>query len=111
MANAPEGGACPPGTVIQLVPAEAMVERRPGWSPATNDWEFFFLRFAADGEVIIEDRGTDDVVNQFGGNCLDCHALAEPRWGFVCEQDHGCDPLPIGEDVIRNFQNADPRCD
>lgn len=111
VANSAEGGIYPPGTVIQLVPGEAMVKRRPGWSPETNDWEFFFLRVAADGAVTIEDRGTTDVVNQFGGNCLDCHRLAEPQWDFVCEQDHGCDPLPINEQVIRNFQDTDPRCD
>lgn len=111
VANAAEGGTYPPGTVIQLVPGEAMVKRRPGWSPETNDWEFFFLRVSADGAVTIEDRGTTDVVNQFGGNCLDCHRLAEPRWDFVCEQDHGCEPLPINEQIIRNLQNTDPRCD
>lgn len=110
VANSAEGGVYPPGTVIQLVPGEAMVKRRAGWNPGTNDWEFFFLRVAGDGTVTIEDRGTDAVFNQFGGNCLDCHALAEPRWDFVCEQDHGCDPLPITEQVIRNFQDTDPRC-
>ncbi len=111
VANSAEGGVYPPGTVIQLVPGEAMVKRRAGWSPETNDWEFFYLRVAADGAVTIEDRGTTDVVNQFGGNCLDCHRLAEPQWDFVCEQDHGCDALPIGEQIIRNLQDTDPRCD
>jgi hypothetical protein len=28
---------------------------------------------------------------------------------FVCEDDHGCAPLPVGDDVITAIQNADPR--
>jgi hypothetical protein len=37
------------------------------------------------------------------------HSLAEPQWDFTCEQDHGCDPLPVGRDVIELVQDADPR--
>ena len=33
----------PVGTILQLVPQEAMVKRRKGFDPATKDWEFFFL--------------------------------------------------------------------
>jgi hypothetical protein len=54
-------------------------------------------------------RGADEVVNRFGGNCASCHSLAEPEFDFVCEQDHGCDPLPIGRGVIIAVQEADPR--
>ena len=42
-ANNPDGGVYPVGTVIQLVPQEAMVKRAAGFDPATNDWEFFSL--------------------------------------------------------------------
>ena len=31
-------------------------------------------------------RGATDVVNQFGGNCLTCHAQAEAKWDMICEQ-------------------------
>lgn len=110
VANDPEGGVYPPGTVIQLVPEEAMVKRRRGWNAATNDWEFFALDVASDGEVTIRDRGAEETVNMFGGNCFDCHALAEPQWDFVCEQDRGCDPLPFDEPTIRSIQDTDPRC-
>jgi hypothetical protein len=48
-------------------------------------------------------------VNRFGGNCFSCHAKADAKWDLVCEQTHGCDPLPIGHDVITAIQNADPR--
>jgi hypothetical protein len=108
VAGSPDGGEYPVGTIIQLVPQEAMVKRRDGFSPATNDWEFYFLSVSADGTVI-ETRGREDVVNRFGGNCASCHSLAEPEFDFVCEQDHGCDPLPIGRDVITAVQEADPR--
>lgn len=108
VANSPDGGVYPVGTIIQLVPQEAMVKRRAGFSPATNDWEFFFFDVSPDGTVI-EARGTDEVVNWFGGNCASCHSAAEPQFDMVCEDDHGCDPLPIGDDVILAVQEADPR--
>ena len=108
VANSPDGGEYPVGTIIQLVPQEAMVKRRAGFSKATGDWEFFFLSVSSEGTVI-EARGADEVVNRFGGNCASCHSLADPQFDFVCEQDHGCDPLPIDRDIINAVQEADPR--
>ena len=109
VANNPDGGVYPAGTVIQLVPTEAMVKREAGFSPATQDWEFFFLKVSATGTEIV-DRGTTEVKNGFGGNCYGCHSAADSKWDLVCEQDHGCAKLPIGRDVIRAIQQADPRC-
>jgi hypothetical protein len=108
IARADEGGEYPVGTILQLVPQEAMVKRRDGWNPATHDWEFFFLDVGPAGTEIVT-RGADEVVNRFGGNCASCHTAAEPQFDFVCEQDHGCDPLPIGHDIIEAVQEADPR--
>jgi hypothetical protein len=109
VANNPDGGVYPVGTVIQLVPQEAMVKRAAGFDPATNDWEFFSLDVSVQGTTILT-RGGAEVINRFGGNsCADCHQKAEPKWDFVCEQDHGCEPLPIGDDVIAAIQRADPR--
>ena len=108
VAKNPDGGVYPVGTIIQLVPQEAMVKRAKGWSAATNDWEFFFLDVTADGATIVT-RGAEKTVNRFGGNCASCHALAEPKFDFVCEQTHGCDPLPIDRKVIEGIQAADPR--
>ena len=102
------GGAYPVGTVIQLIPQEAMVKRAPGFSPETNDWEFFALTVSAEGTEITT-RGGADVINQFGGSCADCHSLAREEFDFVCEKDHGCEPLPIGDDVIHSVQESDPR--
>ncbi len=75
VAESPTGGTFPVGTIVQLVPFEAMVKRAAGWSPSTGDWEFFALDVSEEGTTIAA-RGTDDVVNQFGGNCLGCHAPA-----------------------------------
>ncbi len=108
IAEANEGGTYPVGTIIQLVPQEAMVKRRAGWSPDTNDWEFFFLDVSAEGTTIV-DRGTDDVVNAFDLNCASCHQAADPEFDMVCETDHGCEPLPIGRDIIDAVQASDPR--
>lgn len=108
VARSDDGGTFPVGTIIQLVPQEAMVKRARGWDAATNDWEFFFLDVTADGSTIAT-RGADETVNRFGGNCASCHQMADPKWDFICAQDHGCEPLPIGRETIEAIQAADPR--
>jgi hypothetical protein len=108
VARAPNGGTFPVGTLLQLVPQEAMVKRRAGWNRATHDWEFFFLETTPEGTKIVT-RGADEVVNRFGGNCASCHLAADPKWDLVCKDDHGCEPLPIGDDLIATIQAADPR--
>ncbi len=109
VANDPEGGTYPVGTVIQLIPQEAMVKRAPGFDPDSNDWEFFTLDVTASGTTIVT-RGGSEVINRFSGtSCAGCHSAAEPQFDFVCEDDHGCAPLPVGDDVITAIQNADPR--
>jgi hypothetical protein len=109
VANDPEGGTYPVGTVIQLIPQEAMVKRAPGFDPDANDWEFFTLDVTPAGTMIIS-RGGSEVVNRFSGtSCAACHSAAEPQFDLVCEDDHGCAPLPVGDDVIVAIQQADPR--
>lgn len=110
VAESETGGVYPPGSVIQLVPTEVMVKREQGHSPETNDWEFFELNVSAEGSEI-STRGFSDVVNRFGGNCLDCHEKAEPQWDMVCEQNHGCDPIPLTKLMVRAIQKTDPRCE
>src|SRR5262245_1290687 len=66
-ANSPNGAVYPPGSVIQLIPGEAMVKRDAGFNAATHDWEFFELDVSKDGTKIRK-RGFADVVNRFGGN-------------------------------------------
>ena len=109
VANNPGSTPYPEGTVIQLVPAEAMVKREPGFSPATNDWEFFELEVSGDGTRIAK-RGFADVVNRFGGNCFACHVKANPGRDLICEQGHGCDPIPLTPVMVSAIQKTDPRC-
>jgi hypothetical protein len=104
-----KGGVYPVGTVIQLVPQEAMVKRRAGFSPATNDWEFFSLNVSATGTTILA-RGGAEVLNRFGSSCAGCHGKAKPEFDFVCVgTETGCDPLPIGPDIFAALQAGDPR--
>jgi hypothetical protein len=106
----PEGAPYPPGSIVQLIPAEAMIKHHKGWSAKTNDWEFFELDVSEEGSKI-KVRGTTRVKNKFGGNCFECHQKAEPQWDFICEEGHGCDSLPIPDFLIRRIQRGDPRCD
>lgn len=109
VARSTTGGTYPPGSVVQLVPTEVMVKREPGYNVATKDWEFFELDVTPRGSHI-RARGFAEVVNRFGGNCFACHAQARPEWDMVCEQDHGCDPIPLTPVMVRALQKTDPRC-
>ena len=106
----PEGAPYPPGSIVQLIPAEAMIKHHKGWSAKTNDWEFFELDVSEEGSKI-KARGTTQVKNKFGGNCFECHQKAKPQWDFICEEGHGCDSLPIPDFLIHRIQRGDPRCD
>ncbi len=109
VANSTIGGTYPVGTILQLIPQEAMVKRAEGWNPVTNDWEFFLLSVSG-ATTTITTRGVEDVENSFGGNCFECHSQAEPQWDLVCEDAHGCEPLQISDGIITNLQNGDSRC-
>lgn len=109
VATNPEGGVFPVGTVIQLVPQEAMIKRKAGFSPAFGDWEFFELDTSAEGTVISK-RGGAEVVNRFGGqSCAACHVKADIKFDFICEKTNGCDPLPIPDSVFIALQEGDAR--
>ena len=96
VANDPEGGAYPVGTVIQLIPQEAMVKRAPGFDPASNDWEFFTLEVTPAGTTIMS-RGGSEVINRFSGtSCAGCHSAADAQFDFVCEDDTRLCPAPGG---------------
>jgi hypothetical protein len=104
------GEAPPPypvGTILQLVPVEAMVKRAPGFFPEAHDWEFFVLGVSTAGTEI-KQRGRGEVVN-IGSSCFACHGAA-PQTDFVCETANGCAPIDLGEALITFLQNADPRC-
>ncbi|MFT5759217.1 MAG: hypothetical protein ACI9LM_003974 [Alteromonadaceae bacterium] len=108
-ANSAQGAKYPVGSVVQLVPTEVMVKRESGVFPATGDWEFFELAVNEKGSKIAK-RGFVDVVNRFGGNCFSCHAPAREPWDFICESEHGCEPIPIDHKMTGALQRSDPRC-
>lgn len=108
-ANAANGATYPEGSVVQLVPTEAMVKREKGYSPATGDWEFFELDVSDKGSRILK-RGFAEVNNRFGKNCFACHAPARQTWDFICETGHGCEPIPINHSMTGALQRSDPRC-
>lgn len=113
VANSPNGGTFPPGTIVQILPFEAMVKRAEGWNPSTNDWEFFRLAVSEQGTEI-NSRGTESVRN-IAGTCIGCHNQAFAQWDMICGDDdlHGCTPLPalVTDELIRNLQCNDSRCD
>lgn len=102
-------GDYPVGSVLQLVPNEVMIKQPKGYSPATRDWEFFFIDVSEQGSKIYK-RGFAEVNNRFGGNCFACHAKAKPEFDFVCEQNNGCDPVPFTRAMFGALQRTDPRC-
>jgi hypothetical protein len=102
-------GDYPVGSVLQLVPNEVMIKQPKDFSPATRDWEFFFIDVSEQGSKIYK-RGFAEVNNRFGGNCFTCHVKARPEFDFVCEDGHGCDPVPFTRAMFGALQRTDPRC-
>jgi hypothetical protein len=102
-------GEYPVGSVLQLMPNEVMVKHGKGFSPATRDWEFFWIDVSKEGQKIFT-RGFADVNNRFGLNCFTCHVKAKPEFDFVCENDHGCDPIAVTRAMFGALQRTDPRC-
>jgi hypothetical protein len=102
-------GDYPEGSVVQLMPNEVMIKQQQGFNPVTRDWEFFFIDVSPEGSKIYK-RGFAEVNNRLGLNCFTCHAKAKPEFDFICEQDHGCDPIPVTRAMFGALQRADPRC-
>lgn len=102
-------GEYPQGAVIQLVPNEAMIKQQKGFSPVTNDWEFFYIDVNKDGSRIFR-RGFTEVNNRFEMNCFACHVKARPEFDLTCRTDQGCEPIPFTRAMFEALQRADPRC-
>jgi hypothetical protein len=98
----------PVGTILQLIPTEAMAKHSRGTFAKSNDWEFFSLDLSAAGTKISE-RGENVVNHSQGLTCLSCHQPAA-KYDFVCEKTHGCAPIPLDDQKIAELQGADPRC-
>ena len=99
--------ALPPGTMIQLVPQEAMVKLLPGTDPETGDWEYFNLEVSSNGTRIVERGGAE--VSNGAGSCLGCHAGAIER-DYVCEQTGLCAAAAIPRNIIDALVAGDERC-
>jgi hypothetical protein len=102
-------GEYPEGSVVQLIPNEVMIKHEKGFNAVTRDWEFFLIDVDKDGSKILR-RGFTEVNNHFDMNCFACHAQAKEEFDLICEQDHGCDPIPITRAMSRALQMTDPRC-
>jgi hypothetical protein len=102
-------GDYPEGSVVQLMPNEVMVKQQKGYSPATRDWEFLWIDVDKNGSKIFT-RGFAEVNNRFGLNCFACHVKARPEFDFICETEHGCDPIPVTKAMFGALQRTDPRC-
>jgi hypothetical protein len=98
----------PPGTIIQLVPQEAMVKLLPGTNPETGDWEYFNLTVDENG-TNINQRGGAEVSNP-AGSCLSCHAGAIER-DYVCEATGLCAAAAVPRNIVDALVQGDPRCD
>ena len=102
-------GDYPEGSVLQLMPNEVMIKQQQGFNPETRDWEFFYIDVDKNGSKIFA-RGFADVNNRLGLNCFACHSQAKPEFDLVCEQDHGCAPIPVTRAMFGALQRTDPRC-
>jgi hypothetical protein len=102
-------GNYPVGSVLELVPNEVMVKREKGFNAVTHDWEFFDLNISPTASTI-RVRGFQDVNNRFGGNCFTCHVKARQEFDLVCDNSHGCDPVPFTRAMSGALQRTDPRC-
>jgi hypothetical protein len=109
VAKSPNGGPWPPGSLIQVIPTTAMVKHQPGHNPETNDWEFIDLNVTAGGATILG-RGFAELNMGSGANCFNCHKPAKAAWDLICEQGHGCIPIPLTPAMLLAMQNTDPRC-
>jgi hypothetical protein len=98
----------PPGTIIQLVPNEAMVKRGGGYDSANNDWEYFVIDPAGGANRIVQ-RGRSEVVNGRSPPCFACHNAARAA-DFICETTNGCIELNLPGSAIDFLQENDPRC-
>jgi hypothetical protein len=104
----------PVGTIIQVLPFEAMVKRGGGFNPDGAGWEFFNLQVSAHGTRIVgrtqNEKEGRRLRNAFG-TCQDrrCHG-ANPevrKFDRVCEGH--LTPLTLTDEEFEALR-ADPRC-
>jgi hypothetical protein len=62
-----------------------------------------------DGSKIYQ-HGFENANNRFGMNCFACHQQAREEFDLICEEEHGCAPIPLTRPMFRALQKTDPRC-
>jgi hypothetical protein len=109
-----ETGAIPPagypvGTILQVLPFEAMIKRRRGFNPEGDDWEFVRLAVDSEGKTQILADGKDEVRNGIDF-CQKCHERIAPTHDLVCGFVIGAAGLGLTEEQLAGIQASDPRC-
>jgi len=103
------GRGYPVGTILQVLPFEAMIKRRRGYNPEGNDWEFVRLRPTPEGGTEILGAGRGEVSNALG-SCQGCHQRLASDYDLVCEFVVGAAGLGLTDEQLAAIQAADPRC-
>jgi hypothetical protein len=109
-----EAGALPPSsypvnTVLQVLPFEAMIKRRPGFNPDGDDWEWVRLSVDSKGKTQILEDGKGEVANGLG-SCQTCHKRLAPTHDLVCGFVIGAKGLGLTDEQLAAIQASDPRC-
>lgn len=94
----------PEGTILRMIPGEAMVKRTKTAFPQSNGWEYFALTVTPQGTTV-KARGYE--ASNPLGTCQNCHSGAKSD--FVCASG-GCANVPLTDERIAQIQAADPRC-
>jgi hypothetical protein len=96
----------PEGTIVRMIPQEAMVKRPKAAFPKTNGWEYFALGVTPQGTTV---RARGDEASNRLGTCQSCHAGAT-KSDYLCGGGPGCASVPLTEAQIAQLQANDPRC-
>ena len=101
-----ENADYPEGTVVRLIPQEAMIKHSKAAFPTTNGWEYFALAVTPQGTTV---RGRGDEASNRLGTCKSCHSGAT-KSDAICGGGPGCTAVPLTEEQIATLQKNDPRC-
>jgi hypothetical protein len=100
----------PVGTILQLVPFEAMVKRGGKFNSDGHGWEFFRLDTSS-GKTKIVQRGGAEVISMLShGSCQTCHVNLAAAHDLVCEFVVGTSGIGLTDGLLDVLQKNDPRC-
>ncbi len=99
-----KGKDYPEGTILRMIPGEAMIKRSTAAFPESNGWEYVALAVTPQGTTV-RARGME--ASNPLGTCQSCHSKA--AGDYVCASG-GCAAVPLTEERIATIQANDPRC-